>query len=187
MIIHSHKAIHIHISKCAGQSVEKAFGQYIGQHHLKPQIVKKIGNDKWEDYYKFTFVRNPWDRLVSLYHFRLRKMRHLIKGRKFKEWLECIFDEYHPKVHQHYWITEDDKLIVDFVGKFETLNEDFSKVCEKIGADVSLGHFNKSKHNHYMSYYDDESRQLVQDKCKVDIEMFGYTFEGLCAPALVLR
>lgn len=187
MIIHTHKAIHIHISKCAGQSVERAFGQAIGQHHLKPAIVKLIGQGKWDDYYKFTFVRNPWDRLVSLYHFRLKRMRHLIKGRSFDTWLREVFKEYHPKIHQHYWISENDKLVVDFVGKFESIQADFAAVCSKIGACVSLGHLNKSKHNHYASYYNAESREFVQKACSKDIEMFGYTFDGKFSPAMVLR
>ena len=187
MIIHSHKAIHIHISKCAGQSIERSLGQYIGQHHLRPAIIKAIGKARWDSYYKFSFVRNPWDRLVSLYHFRLKKMRHLIKGRSFDTWLRQVFDEYHPKVHQHYWIAEDGVPFVDFIGKFENLSEDFSRVCSRIGAAVPLLHINKSSHKHYAEYYNAESRDFVQKACAADIDMFGYTFDGKFAPAMVLR
>lgn len=98
-----------------------------------------------------------------------------------------MFDEYHPKVHQHYWIADDGKLFVDFVGKVETITEDFAKVCTKIGANVRLLHINKSKHDHYTSYYSPDSREFVQKACAQDIEMFGYTFDGECAPAMVLR
>lgn len=187
MILHKHKAVHIHISKCAGQSVERAFGQPIGQHHLKPAIIRSIGQGKWDDYYKFTFVRNPWDRLVSMYHYRRKHQRHLIKGRSFDAWIRQIFVEYHPKVHQHYWIADDGKLFVDFVGKVESMASDFDKVCRIIGAEASLPHVNKSKHEHYASYYDDETKELVRRECAQDIEMFGYTFEGGFSPAMVLR
>lgn len=187
MIIHKYKAIHIHISKCAGQSIERSFGQFVGQHHLKPDIIKKIGKNKWDNYFKFTFVRNPWDRLVSLYHYRSKYQRHLIKKRSFDTWLRQVFDEYHPKIHQHYWIAEDGKPFVDFVGKFENIQSDFASVCARIGANIDLLHINKSKHEHYTSYYNAESREFVQKACAQDIEMFGYTFDGECAPAMVLR
>ena len=69
---------------------------------------------------------------------------------------------------------------LDFLIRFETLKEDFAKVCYKIGcSDVILKNINISKHNHYSTYYDDESRDWVSKYFSRDIKMLGYRFETI--------
>lgn len=72
----------------------------------------------------------------------------------------------------------DGKLMVDFVGRFENLQEDFRHVCKTIGIECSLPHVNRSQHVDYRTYYNDKTIQLVYEHFKEDIEMFGYAFEG---------
>ena len=179
MILPEYRAIHVHIPKCAGQSIEAAFGRRIGQHYHKKKFISMFGAKKWNNFFKFAFIRNPWDRFVSLYHYRKKHQKTHIRGRSFKQCMMRMFDEYPPRVHQqHFWVMDGDIPIVDFIGRFENLQEDFAKVCKAIGATgITLGHHNQTVHEHYSRYYDDECLEFVTANCKRDIELFGYTFE----------
>ena len=68
------------------------------------------------------------------------------------------------------------RVIVDFVGRFERLAEDFAHVCRTIGVEAELPHVNPSRHADYRTYYSDHSRALVAEHFAEDIERFGYRF-----------
>ncbi len=73
-------------------------------------------------------------------------------------------------------VDESGNLLVDFVGKFENLDQDFQSICQKVGISASLPHINKSKRTNYQDYYDAETRDLTARLYAEDIERFGYTF-----------
>ena len=188
MISDGHKFIFIHIPKTAGTSLcniflkEKAYihtkkGRYY-QSHVSVKDLEITNSDELDKYFTFSFVRNPWDIMVSWYKFR--KCRNL----SFDKFLT----EYKIKNKYTYWLPEtlyqtdflldeNDNPLVDFIGRFENLQQDFNIICDKIGIPhQKLPHKNKTKHKHYTEYYDDETRQIVAEKFAKDIEYFGYEF-----------
>lgn len=184
-VYHQHKSIFIHIPKSAGSTIHSILSnseEYSDHQKLDIDSVTK-------KYYKFAFVRNPWDRFLSTYiYFKgygRDKRGDVTMGKivnrysTFKtftlnfhkidtsEWIYPHWNE------QLYWI---DKRL-DFVGRFENLQQDMNTICDKIGiAQQQLPHNNKSNHKHYTEYYDDETKQIVAQKYAKDIEYFGYEF-----------
>ena len=68
-------------------------------------------------------------------------------------------------------------LLVDFVGRFENLEEDFGKVCSAIGANADLLHLNQSRHGDYRLHYTEYTRRLVEEAWAEDVQFFGYQFD----------
>ena len=204
MISHSHKCIFVHIPKCGGTSVEDAlFKPYrrrskkdlFGgpnkyqtgalQHLMSSHIIKEVGEDIFNQYFKFSFVRNPWDKMVSQYHYSITLREDLLNYigiSKFSSFKEYIHNVSKSKIHvqwdqQYKFLYINKKCVVDFIGRFENLQQDFNIVCDKIGIpQQQLSHKKKSKHKHYTEYYDDETREIVAEKYAKDIEYFGYEF-----------
>ena len=205
MISHKYNFIYTKISKTGSQSVQNVLtsldsdAENIRHHHILDEINKDTKN-----YFKFTFVRNPWARLVSQYHYTLSKNdkidgidRTIYRNSTFLDYaksnkefylpshwcsysptLEKIHTKKHPFVNQIDWITnQHGEIQVDFVGKLENFVEDFNTICDKIGIPrQQLPHKNKTNHKHYTEYYDDETREIVAEKYAKDIECFGYKF-----------
>ena len=189
MISHKCKFIFIHINKTGGTSIEeilKKLSRNLNVKHHFIQKYRKLADAKhgFENYFKFTIVRNPWDRLLSNYFYKKLNYNNLIQDLSFKKWITNSCDgnysfEYSLSRHtQLDWIVDENgEVVVDFIGKFENLQEDFDTICDKIGIPrQKLPHKNKSKHKHYTEYYDDETRAIVAEKYAKDIEYFGYKF-----------
>lgn len=188
MVNDQHKFIFVHIIKTGGSSIEKLFGQK-KIHSFAKKYKKQIGSKKWDNYFKFTFVRNPWDKMVSQY-FYIQKNQQGKYKLTFREFISafqsCPEKEYINGVGipvrfnpvQLPWILDDDgNCLVDFIGRFENFQEDFGIICDKIGIPKQrLPHENKSRHKHYNEYYDNETREIVAKKFAQDIEYFGYEF-----------
>ena len=137
-------------------------------HHYATTLVAPL-----DQYFIFTFVRNPWARMVSGYFFSraVRKRRaHQIDFRGF-----CHFQLQRYQYNNCRWHTQ--PIPYSFVGRMETLQADFDRLCDRLGlARAALPHYNASCHGDYRQYYDDETRALVARKYARDIELFGYEF-----------
>jgi|TARA_Y100000289_G_scaffold39201_1_gene38627 hypothetical protein len=199
MISHEHKFIFIHIPKCGGSSIESSFGcdlwdkkrfpdhfysydlalgrdpstnKYL--QHLTITEIRELKNNSIDDYFSFSFVRNPWSRHLSDFYF--------YGGRKkcdFKNFLLSPPEDdlSHAMPQFDFVYSPDGELLVDFIGRFENLQEDFNIVCDKIGIPPKkLPHKNTTKHKHYTEYYDEETKQIIAERYAKDIEYFGYKF-----------
>ncbi|USN97915.1 MAG: sulfotransferase family 2 domain-containing protein [Phycisphaeraceae bacterium] len=193
MISHAHRCIFVKVPKTAGTSISRALAcEHLGKPHRDIiQIRDTLAADPahagcFETYFKFGFVRNPWDRVVSLFS---RKERGREQGPEtwdeFVEWIENASDTcVHPTPHRNqldWFLDERGEVAVDFIGRFERLDTDFATICERLGLDVPpLPHEkrNPAGRKHFTEYYTAAQRDLIGEKFRVDVEHFGYTFEG---------
>lgn len=180
--------VFIHINKTAGTSIGRAIGLPVKDHLTVKEVISRIGEDKWKGAYRFTFVRNPWDKTVSLYEYRRLKNKTEIasRGVSFSDWVKMTHGKdrnpfYYDNVKsfqpQVEWLKDNDgKVSLDSVGKFESIDEDFNHIANAIGLDAELPHLNAGKRAGYQTYYDDETRDIVARWFHEDIELFGYGF-----------
>lgn len=156
--------------------------------HVHAQTVKNcLPPAVFMALFKFAFVRNPWDRLVSRYSYLLRNTAH--PRHAFAAGLKD-FDAYlrweiaRGKMHQYpYLCGARGEWVVDFVGYYERLHEDFSRVCARLKVSAELPRANTSTHQDYRTYYTPATRDLVAKHFARDLELFGYEFDGLPAGA----
>lgn len=146
-------------------------------------IRDRVGNEVFNQYFTFGFVRNPWDWQVSLYFFILKKKRHYLHRRvsRFKTFDDYIkwhvTEDKSKRLQKDFFSDANGRIIVDFIGRFENLDKDFEIIQGKIGIPkVPLPHINKTKHRDYKSYYSDASAHLIADYYQTDNDFFDYQF-----------
>jgi hypothetical protein len=229
MICKPFNCLFVHIPKTAGRSVEMFFMNKLNLDrenaedraqllitdnddpakgseklsHLSASEYVQCGHitqEEFSGFYKFSFVRNPWARLVSEYRYR-----NFLSHRSFKDFVLNKLpppgwdDKYRhimPQTEMLY--DEGGRLLVDFVGKFERLQQDFDRVCEHLEfSDSGLSHVNSSDKKsrelrrkvrnflyrngenelrRYVDFYDNETREAVADLYRADIKNFNYEF-----------
>ena len=182
MISDEHKFIFIHIPKTGGTSIERFFKNRPNR-MLKHKTAQDYALENpriWNQYLKFTVVRNPWDWMVSWYFWRKQNnklsMKEFLLNYKMVS-TEQQLRELPKEMNFLTFVNIDNTISIDHVCRFENLQEDFNTVCDKIGIQQQrLPHKNKTKHKHYTEYYDDETREIVAEKYAKDIELFGYKF-----------
>lgn len=210
LISHSRKFIFIHVYKVAGMSIRSALDEYASKPDIINRVFYKLGlnlrspfqknrmfafhatardlerglpDEIYNNYFKFAFVRNPWDWQVSLYQFMLDSPDHfqyeIVKSMSsFEGYVEWrIYED--KRLQKDFVTNQDGKIIVDFVGRYERLDLDFEHICQRISIQKPLPHLNPSKHGDYRGYYNDRSKKMVEEHFAEDIELFGYSFEGL--------
>lgn len=214
MISHKHKFIFIHIPKCAGTSIKNHFFPNVHvdwrspnyellygwcpkrkihlQHATARQLLETdlIKEDIWEEYFKFTFVRNPWDRAYSDYLWIMTDRR--LKGR-FKDYVnrtgpfeECLRNENIKTYRGDHLIPQTDfysvngKLEMDFIGRFERLSADIGLVNNRLRIPSLFKSHEKKNENrlsHYSLFYTDSKKRLIDQHYAKDIEQLNYSFD----------
>lgn len=172
MISHTHKCIFVHIPKTAGTSIELFFKKKLG---LPPSAkapltltrnkVKQIGppylshlkayefytnhyvsEDQFNTYFKFSFVRNPWDRVVSFYKYSHLNLLISFDTFVLKELPKLTNERSYFYATQYEFLYHNGEQLVDFIGRFENLQKSFDKVCDILGISESkLPHTRKRK------------------------------------------
>ena len=210
-ISHSKKFLYIAIPKTASTSIRVALDPFsdvrglrspcsaLGPHATALMLQEYFRDKelKWGEYFKFCFVRNPWQRVVSQYFSVLRIAQEKAGTPAWQEqclkiisecsnFSEFVKKEYikNPNEMWRYFQDRDGKTIVDFVGRFENLEEDFQIICDKIDLpNIKLSHLqpnqiviNKPNHGPYRDYYTPELVKLVAEFHMKDIGLFGYKF-----------
>lgn len=189
------KCIFIHIPKSAGTSIltSIANGGRIYRDHATWREYYRYDPYRFRDYFKFTFVRNPFDRLVSTYFYLLSggNQNHDLYYKKYFEENNITFDVFimdflnESRIFENmmfapqYIYVYDYKynLKVDFIGKFETIEEDFVELSKRIKGLNELSTINPSNRNQdYKSYY--KNYNLIEKVVRLyekDFEFFNYS------------
>ena len=197
-INHDKKFVYLAISKTGTYSVHNFFGYNSGhpvpaEHHMGVRtLLEKYPVSK--DYFKFAFVRNPWSKLVSTYmDFTLRRKNQysefvihdkplLSEFENFEDfclrlkdsvWIKDIF--FIPQIDL---VTTEEGIPINFIGKFENMNNDFKVVCNKLNLGYRpLTHANKGLYNKdYRTYYSNKAKLAIEELYRDDIEIFNYEF-----------
>jgi len=184
--------IFIHNPKTAGTSME--IHDFVGGNsHATAQVLKDIvGEKEWNRMFTWGFVRNPLDRFVSAFFHEPRTHNFQRNNKGFREFVYFMDKmgidipgsingaghHHHHFVPQYYFLCDsDDKVIVDFIGRFSNLKEDWDFVCNKIGVGIpqELTKERPSNHAHYSSYYagDEKLIGMVKKLYEKDYKILG--------------
>jgi hypothetical protein len=191
------KCIFVHIPKCAGVAVCKSlFGNLGGGHKTVWQYQILFSPAEFNGYFKFTFVRNPWDRLVSAYLFLKKGGMNENNRRWAAENLSPYgdFDSFvrrglkrseilsylHFRPQYDFVCLKGNQHCLDFVGRYEKLESDFAFICKRLNIESKLVEANRnaSRERDYREYYTEETRQIAGEIYADDVRAFDYSFEN---------
>jgi hypothetical protein len=189
------RSIFIHIPKAAGTSIARAiYGMNVG--HKRASDYIRVSKKEFYRYFTFSFVRNPWDRAVSAYNFTKQGGTGLVKPLPNSVYGSAVFDNFETFVTEwliyqdldtidvvfapqyKYIYDKSDNLLVNYLGKVETLSTDIPYLESKLNKSIQLQVLNKSNRSEatYRSIYNDHTAEIIANKYKKDIELFSYTF-----------
>jgi hypothetical protein len=185
----------IHVPKCAGMSVAKSLFGNMGPGHISADEYQLIYTpDELDRLFKFTFVRNPWDRLASAFFFLKSggmnefdaafAEEHLAPYDDFEQFVCEWVDEnsiqlfFHFRPQMHYLAVNQRLMKLDFIGRFERLADDFRTVCHRLGIAPNLAWTNRTpdRVNSYSSLYTRAMVKKVGQLYARDVKALGYSF-----------
>lgn len=209
----THRCLFVHIPKTGGTSIEHALGMFRPWHiedrqtlfgliqspdllalglktgflqHLSCNEIREILSAEYQDGLRtFSWIRNPWDRFLSLYSKRdphmLQQASLLgldLASLDFSSFIDAVedFEHAHLQPQCHFITDELGKIKIDFLGRFERFSQDFSALTDMLGIDITIAHHNQSMHAQYRDVYSSADQLKVARRYAQDIDMFGYSF-----------
>lgn len=185
------KLIYYKPGKAAGTSIFRRILQPRGGWIIQKDNPKEFGewvnnitDNELDTYFSFIFVRNPFSRLVSAWNDIHRPPHNNYPD--FKKFVKNIIFNSESPIEIHYQVQsslfevpDGSKSHINFIGKVENMDSDWSELCKIINIPyVPMIHINHKKYEHYTSFYDKETIQLVSKIYERDLEIFGYKFEN---------
>ena len=206
IISHQHRFVFAAIPKTGTHSVRQALREHLSDDDLEQvglfvnkrfpfeelaaikhghislqQIRPFLGEGAFASYFKFAFVRNPFDRFISYCAFMTRADGAFLKNPK--QVMRYILDDARARQHvlfqpQYTFVTDaDGTLLADYVGRVEEMQGSYEAICERLNLPAAtLGQVNSSRRGSYRDYYDDALRDSVAALYRRDLELFGYGF-----------
>ncbi|HAD96301.1 MAG TPA: sulfotransferase [Cryomorphaceae bacterium] len=207
IISHTHKFIFFAIPKTGTHAIRNALNKHLGKndweqvdlfrhsripipefealehgHITASEIKSHLGEEVWNTYFKFSVVRNPFDRFISYAFFK--KGNTPLFQKHTQEILKLMFQNPNTKADllfqpQLGFIADTEKnIMMDYVGRFENLQASYNAICERIGiAPEPLEKLNSSAHKDYRYYYDEDLVKLVGEYYQDDLSAFGYGYK----------
>ena len=190
-----HRCMFIHIPKNAGSSIEQALYNTKGKvTHITAIEIYSRDKRLFDQYFRFAFTRNPYDRFVSAYEYLRQGGRnkfdkawaetHILLYGSFEDFVLSLQDSkirekvcnwIHFKPQYTFVCDANKEVIVDFIGQYEDLNNDFETIRKKLKIDIKLPHTNRTKERKkYQNYYNKETTKIVDDIYKDDFLLFKY-------------
>lgn len=218
IVSHKHRFIFIHGYRTGGRSLTAALARHCGpndvitavegvparnaarfeRHDGAAKIRRYLGEDLWREYLKFTFERNPWDKILSHYwdyvghreKKRFYKTAHeLLFGQPlpFRSWFALRVWQKRltrsraarfPRHFPHY--TENGRVIVDFIGRFECRQEHLEQLSWRLGlpidATIWIGSGTRKVRSPYTDHFDEKMNRIVRSLLHEDLKLLGYEF-----------
>jgi hypothetical protein len=219
VVSHKHKFIYVHLGRTSGRSISFALSRHCGaddiitpiskrlhrgqnfagfkRHDKASDIRRKVGEKVWNEYFKFTFERNPWEKIISRYwayagldtnKFYKRIWQNLFgqpldftNWFRMKVWQGRLLGLGHVRFPRHYGCyTDNGRVIVDFIGRQENRKRHLELLSDRLGIridpDIHIGSDIRKDRRPYIELYDHCMQQIVANIYSKDLELLDYRF-----------
>ena len=190
LISEQHRAVFIHVPKTGGSVIADELqnlwpdadsgglwfnsNPYMRVHATARQIAMRLGGDEeWDEYLSFAFVRNPWDRIISAWSFLTREE---ISFDKFLNSVPHGYDAILTRPQVDFITDHEGRRMVGCIGRFENLSDDYLTVASRWKAGPLWRKLNGSAHRPYQEYYNPRLIDTIGNIYIRDVEMFGYSW-----------
>lgn len=183
------KSIFIHIPKVAGKSLVRSLYNKIYVGHFTWDQYYRVDPKRFNLFFKFSFVRNPYDRFASAFYYlqkggngkddlwwAKKNSRHLIDIETFLEYL--VQTGQYPWIHfvpqSKFIFDKDDKLKVDFVGRYERLQADYEYVSHRLSVTKKLAFINQTGRNSFEETMTAPAKEMIVELYRRDFSLLRY-------------